>query len=146
MGAHIAGQLAVWPAKDRMATILLDGGLRVQVGRYSLRVLDCSHFVFQEYGGDLGDPTIDADADSVADMIREGGLVSDALSRAGVKHRFEIYDDNDKLAGYLHHQWPLPQSPIPLIPLAENPLFDAWLEAIDKYREEKDLQDRATYE
>ena len=36
--------------------------------------------------------------------------------------------------------------PIALIPLPENPLFDAWLEAIEKYREEKELQDRATYE
>jgi hypothetical protein len=107
MGAHIAGQLAVWPTMDCMTAILRDGGLRIQVGRYSLRVQDCSHFVFQEYGGDLGDPAIDADADTVADMIREGGLVSDALSRAGVKHRFEIYNDSDKLAGYLHHQWPL---------------------------------------
>jgi hypothetical protein len=90
-----------------MAAILRAGGLRVSVGRYSVRVEDCSHFVFQEYGGDLGDPVVDADADTVAEMIREGGLVSNALSLSGLKHRFEIYDDTDKLAGYLHHQWPL---------------------------------------
>jgi hypothetical protein len=106
MAAHIAGQLAVWPPKEQMATILCDGGLRIQVGRYSVRVEDCSHFVFQEYGGDLGDPSIDADADTVGEMMREGRLVSDALARAGVKHRFEIYDDSDKLAGYLHYDWP----------------------------------------
>lgn len=52
-----------------------------------MRVEDCSHFVFQEYGGDTGDPSIDADADTVADMIREAQLVSDALSRAGVKQK-----------------------------------------------------------
>lgn len=46
----------------------------------------------------------------------------------------------------VHHQAPAPQAPIPLIPLVENPLFDAWLEAIKRYREEKELQDRATYE
>jgi hypothetical protein len=40
-------------------------------------------------------------------MIREGGLVSNALARAGIKHRFEIYDENDRLAGYLHHEWPM---------------------------------------
>jgi hypothetical protein len=107
MAAHIAGQLAVWPTKDHIAMILRNGGLRIQVGRYSVRVEDCSHFVFQEYGGDLGDPSIDADADTVDEMIREGRLVSDALSRAGVKHRFEIYDDCNTLAGYLHHNWPL---------------------------------------
>lgn len=90
-----------------MAEILREGGLRLQVGRYSVRVEDCSHFVFQEYGGDLGDPAIDADADTAEEMIRQGRLVSEALSRAGVRHRFEIYDDCNPLAGYLHHEWPL---------------------------------------
>jgi hypothetical protein len=47
--------------------------------------------------------------------------------------------------GYQAEQGVAP-APIPLIPLAENPLFDAWLEAIEKYRDEKDFQDRATYE
>jgi hypothetical protein len=46
----------------------------------------------------------------------------------------------------VHHAVPAPQAPIPLIPLAENPLFDSWQEAIQKYREEKEQQDRATYE
>jgi hypothetical protein len=107
MAAHIAGQLAVWPTKEQMATILCNGGLRIQVGRYSVCVENCSHFVFQEYGGVLGHPSIDADADTVDDMIRQGRLVSDALSCAGIKHRFEIYDDCNTLAGYLHHDWPL---------------------------------------
>ncbi len=88
-----------------MATILRNGGLRIQVGSFSVRVQDCSHFVFQEYGGDLGDPSIDADADTVGEMMREARLVSDALARAGVKHRFEVYD-SDTLAGYLHYDWP----------------------------------------
>jgi len=93
-----------------MATILRNGGLRIQVGRYSVRVEDCSHFVFQEYGGDLGDPSIDADTDTVDEMMREGRLVSDALARAGLKHRFEVYDDSDTLAGYLHYEWPSQES------------------------------------
>jgi hypothetical protein len=107
MGAYIAAQLASWPTKDRMAAILRDSGLRVHVGRYFLRVEDCSHFVFQEFGGDLGDPTVDADADTVEEMMREGRLVSNALARAGIRHRFEIYADHDEVAGYLHYQWPL---------------------------------------
>jgi hypothetical protein len=114
MSAHIAGKLACWPTKDRMAAILSDAGLRVQVGQYSIRVQDCSHFVFQEYGGDLGDPTIDADADTVEDMMREGRLVSEALARSRVRHRFEIYDDRDVLTGYLHHEWPLQESAEPM--------------------------------
>jgi hypothetical protein len=110
MSAHLAGQLATWPTKERLTAILGAAGLQVNVGRYSVRVEACSHFVFQEYGGDLGDPVIDADADTVEDLMREAGLVSEALGRVGVKHRFEIYDNNDNMAGYLHHEWPLPAS------------------------------------
>jgi len=113
MSTHIAGEIASWPTKDRLAALLRASGLRVQAGRYSLRVQDCSHFVFQEYGGDLGDPTIDADADTVEDMMREGRLVSDALARAGIRHRFEIYDEHDELVGYLHHEWPLSKNAEP---------------------------------
>lgn len=109
MSAHIAGELAKWPTKDGLAAILRAGGLGVYVGRYSVRVEDCSYFVFQEYGGDLGDPTIDADADSVEEMLREGKLVSDVLAQAGIKHRFEIYDEAHNLGGYLNYDWPLPE-------------------------------------
>ena len=77
------------------------------MGLYSIRVEDCSYFVFQNYGGDLGDPRVDADADTVEDMIREGRLVSDALARSGIRHRFEIYNVGNQLSGYLHHEGPL---------------------------------------
>jgi hypothetical protein len=108
MQAIVAGLITAWPSKDRMIAILREAGLGVKVGRYSLRIEDCSHFVFQQYGGDLVEPAIDADADTVEDMIRDATLVSDALSQAGVKHRFEIYDENRAMVGYLHHKWPLP--------------------------------------
>jgi len=32
-----------------------------------------------------------------------------ALADADIRHRFEIYNDNNELVGYLHHQWPLGQ-------------------------------------
>lgn len=104
---HIAGELSTWPDKHGMAAILRDAGLRVYVGRYSVRVEDCSHFVFQELGGDLGEPSIDADAASLDEMMRDGKLVSDALARAGIRHRFELYDAANEMVGYLHHGWPL---------------------------------------
>lgn len=86
--------------------MLRDAGLRVTVGKYSVRIDDCSHFVFQQYGGDLGDPVIDADADSATEMLRDAGRISGALTGAGVVHRFEVYDEHDALAGYFHHEWP----------------------------------------
>lgn len=90
-----------------MAAILRAAGLRVRVGRYSVRVEGCSHFCFQHYGGDVSEPTTDANADTVDELMQDARLVSDALARADVRHRFEIYDDDQELAGYLHHAWPL---------------------------------------
>jgi hypothetical protein len=45
----------------------------------------------------------------------------------------------------VQHPVPAPP-PLPLTPLAENPLFDAWIEAVARYREEVERRDRATYE
>jgi len=101
----IAGELGKWPGKMELATILRAGGLNITIGKYSIRVNDCSHFVFQEYGGDLGDPQIDAEADSFEIMLREGGMVSKVLADAGIKHRFEIYNTEDNMVGYLHYDW-----------------------------------------
>lgn len=76
------------------------------------------------------------------DLSAEAASAAEALTalQAKIKSRFEHG------AILVHHPVPAPQSPVSLIPLAENPMFDAWLEAIEKYREEKELQDRATYE
>ncbi len=104
---HIAGQVSPWPSKSKMARILTNAGLKIRVGRYSIRIQSCEDFTFQEYGGDLGDPSIDAGADTLEAMLRDGGLVSGALAAANVRHRFEIYDDNDEMVGYLHHDWPV---------------------------------------
>ncbi|MBE7157693.1 MAG: hypothetical protein INR62_04540 [Rhodospirillales bacterium] len=104
---YIAGELQTWPARKQMATLLREAGLHVTVGRYSVRVDDCWHFVFQHYGGDLGHPSIDADAESLTELLREAGLVSAALAHADLVHRFELYDDLDVMVGYLHYCWPL---------------------------------------
>ena len=76
------------------------------MGCYSIRVEDCEHFSFEQYGGDLGDPVIDADAETAESLVRDAGLVSSALAAADLAHRFEVYDGNDNLAAYLHHKWP----------------------------------------
>jgi len=36
-----------------------------------------------------------------------------------------------------------PVSPVPVLPLAENPLFDDWLVAIEEYRNARDAEERA---
>jgi hypothetical protein len=106
--ALLYGDLAAWPSMDDMAALLRSAGLPITVGRYSIRVEGHSPFTFQEYGGDLGDPVIEAYAESVLELLATARLVSEALTQAGVVHHFELYDDADELASYLHHGWPLP--------------------------------------
>ncbi|MCA9073459.1 MAG: hypothetical protein KDA93_00395 [Planctomycetaceae bacterium] len=105
--AGLAGELAEWPSIHQMTKLLRASGLEIVVGQYSVRVQDCDHFVFQEYGGDYWPPVIDADADTVEEMIRDAKLVSNALTNAGIRHRFEVYNSEDVLVGYIHHEWPL---------------------------------------
>ena len=108
MTVHIAGELDNWPTQNEMVSILVVSGLRVHRGQYSIRILDCTHFVFQQYGGDLGVPRLEADAETLRDMIRDARLVSEALAKGGIRHRFELYDDSDQLCGYFHNAWPMP--------------------------------------
>jgi hypothetical protein len=100
------GQIANWPSKDELAAVLRHDGLKVYVGPYSVRVENCSHFSFVSYGGDLGPPDVDADADTLAEMMKDTERVSAALSRAKLVHRFEVYDENGELVGYFHYGWP----------------------------------------
>ncbi len=101
--AYLYGDVA-WPKpKERMTDILRSSGLNVSVGRYALTVNDCTHFRFQQYGGDLADPVIEADAESVDEMIRDANIISNALIRANVNHSFEVYDRNDELVTTIMH-------------------------------------------
>lgn len=89
-----------------MVALLERGGLNAHEGRYSIRVGQCQHFVFQQYGGDISEPVIDADAETLERMLADAALVSRALTLAHVRHRLEVYGPDDELAGYLHHEWP----------------------------------------
>jgi len=103
----LVGQLAIWPSKEALANILESSGLRIAVGRYCVRIEDCERFCFEQYGGDLGDPIIAAEAETADRLIRDAQRVSSALAAADLRHRFEIYDGNGHLAAYLHHRWPV---------------------------------------
>lgn len=106
--AYLEGQLAEWPARREMIRLLKKAGLKIYIGQYSIRIEDFSHFVFQNYGRDICEPSIDADADSLEEMLQAGEVVSKALSSANIRHRFELYHiDSEDIAGYLHHKWPL---------------------------------------
>lgn len=100
------GQIDGWPSKAEMTSLMQSAGFSVYVGRYSIRLQDCEHFVIDQYGGDLGDPQFDADASSLERMLDDGVRVSAALASADIRHRFELYNECDELVGYLHHRWP----------------------------------------
>ena len=107
MAAYLEGELEHWPSKARMAELMRRAGFDVYVGTYSVRLRDCSHFVFQEYGGDLGDPQIDADATTLEQMCNDARRVSEALAAADVRHRFEVHVEGQQaMAMYFHYRWP----------------------------------------
>ena len=46
------------------------------------------------------------DADGLAELRAFARALSGALSVLGVRHRLEVYAEDESLAAYLHHQWP----------------------------------------
>ena len=87
-----------------MARLLKAAGFSVLVGRYSIRLQDCQHFVTKK---DLpARVQFDADADTLEKMLDDAGRVSAALASANIRHRFELYNERDEMVGYLHHRWP----------------------------------------
>ncbi|QWP75075.1 hypothetical protein J5226_15695 [Lysobacter sp. K5869] len=103
----LSGECAPWPSKDELVRLLVDGGLHVSEGEYSVRVEGDSNFVFRQCCGDCGDkPSIDADSNNRETLMRDSMAVSSALAAARIKHRFEIYDSDDNFVAYLHYNWP----------------------------------------
>lgn len=46
------------------------------------------------------------DADRLGQLEPFARALSAALTEAGVRHRLEVYAEDESLAAYLHHQWP----------------------------------------
>ncbi|MGB0496296.1 MAG: hypothetical protein ACPGJI_08060 [Kangiellaceae bacterium] len=88
-----------------MCQILEAANLSLNVGTYAIRIRDFDHFIFREFGGDIDTPCITAGSESTEELKRQSKIVSEALSKANLKHRFEIYDGEDELAAYYHHDW-----------------------------------------
>ncbi|WP_284378826.1 hypothetical protein [Litoribrevibacter albus] len=104
--AVLSGEIENWPCKDEMCRILETANLSLNVGEYAIRIKGFDHFVFREFGGDMNSPCITAETESADELIRQSHIVSQALSAAGLKHRFEVYDGNDELVAYHHFNWP----------------------------------------
>ncbi|WP_375186157.1 hypothetical protein [Pseudooceanicola sp.] len=104
--SHLAAEIIKWPSKAELVLMFEADGYAVTEGRYSVRLKDFDHFAFRELGGDISQGCITADHTSTEELIAFSTRVSKTLSKAGVKHRFEIYNEKEELAAYLHYDWP----------------------------------------
>ncbi|MGO4261589.1 hypothetical protein [Lysobacter sp. TAB13] len=97
-----------WPSKQDMLRILQADGLEVEERPYAVQAwIDGRRFRFQLYGGDIDDPELDADDHDLQRLLTHAGLVSAALTAAGVRHRFEAWEKGDGgLVGCVHHRMP----------------------------------------
>lgn len=105
--AVLVGELQPWPSQELLESALRVHGLRISAGQHSVRIASCDHFVFQ---GFPDAPHVSADAQSVDALIADARVVSEALSLSKIRHRFEVYDADDRMTEYLHHDWPLKSS------------------------------------
>jgi hypothetical protein len=104
--AFISAQIDKWPSKNKLANIFKSDGFEVTEGKYSIRLEDFEHFVFRDLGGDLSSGCITADHESAKELVDFSGRVSQTLGKAGVRHRFEVYSENEELVAYMHYDWP----------------------------------------
>jgi hypothetical protein len=102
--AFIAAECRPWPSKEHMRRILGDAGLKVDMRRYSIRVEDGAHISFEHYGGDFGDPTVEAHGGSEAEVLRGLQRICDALTSASVVHSFTVYDENENPRAHYHYE------------------------------------------
>ena len=102
----LAGEIRNWPDKTEMAQLLQRAGFQISVGKFAIRLDEFQHFVFREFGGNAVSPCITADDESLDALLLSADRVSRALAENSIRHRFEIYDGDENLAGYFHHCWP----------------------------------------
>jgi hypothetical protein len=68
---------------------------------------------------------------------------ADTAAAAVAALRAKIGDRLRAGAVLIEQPVPAPTFPIPVVPLAENPLFDDWLAAVEEYRNARDAEERA---
>jgi len=72
----------------------------------------------------------------------ETGVTAESAAAVAAM-RAKVADQLPGGAVLIRQPAPAPPSPIPVVPLAENPLFDDWLAAVEDYRNARDAEERA---
>jgi hypothetical protein len=86
------------PAEVRESS-LFTGGRYIRAGTASGVTCSFEHIEPPEY-------LVRGDADRLAELGPFARALSAALAKAGVRHRLEVYGEDESLALYLHHAWP----------------------------------------
>ncbi|MEH6417069.1 hypothetical protein [Pseudomonas sp. CGJS7] len=104
----VQGYCDPWPSKQDMRRLLSAHGLEVTEGDYALNVwIEGRRFRFQLYGGDIGEPEVEADDHDWRRLLADAEHVSAALTAAGLSHRFEVWEKGDgNEVGSVHHRMP----------------------------------------
>ena len=103
LSAVTYGQLGFRTAPADLASLLTEHGVNASWNKFCVEVNDCSHFKFEFTNGHAA---LDADADTLEQMIADARMVSDALTSAGIKHQFSVHDHHEELITHFHHEWP----------------------------------------
>lgn len=106
--AFLGADIAEWPSKKALVEMFRADGYRVSEGQYLVSLDDFDRFVFKELVGPPRPGRIDADNLSEEALIAFSQRVSRTLTKAGVRHRFEIYPaaENADMVAYFHYDWP----------------------------------------
>ena len=77
---------------------------------------------------------------TLGEVSSASNLSAEAASaaEAGNALQEKIANRLERGAILIDHPVHSPRPPIPVLPLAENPLFDAWLAAVETYRAERE--------
>ncbi|HYW11235.1 MAG TPA: hypothetical protein VE871_04740 [Longimicrobium sp.] len=86
------------PAEVRESSLFTGGGY-IRAGTASGVNCSFEHIEPTEY-------LVRGDADRLVELESYARALSAALTRAGVRHRLEVYGEDESLAVYLHHAWP----------------------------------------
>jgi hypothetical protein len=109
--AQLNGELDSGANLSRIADKVRPTGMSIQIresthyteGRYLLVEMDNVEFRFERISST--ECLVSGESDRVDQLSEAAIRLSQTFAASDVRHRFEIYDGDNRLLGYLHHRW-----------------------------------------
>jgi hypothetical protein len=103
---YAIGEIENWPSKIEMLSLLQKENLDFKEGHYSVWYSDEeTNISFEEYGGDLGEPSFQAESTkSLKEFIQELEVISKVLTKNKIINSFEIYNGEEKFMCTLNEE------------------------------------------